>query len=199
MSFFGNTKNMGIVVLIAGIICLIGGIISAVGTLTAEGGDNLAAKVLIALGALVLGVGLLWCGSNILKADDGSEALRIFVRTYGLIIIVSAVLSLIGAIVGENTVNIITFVVQIVLGAIILWIGNKIGGKNKNVISSVLWVLLILVFIILALARLVSAVLSFEFGSLEEIGTFTVHVCMCIAFLMALVLTLSPDVKNAML
>ena len=198
MSFFGSTKNMGLVIIIAGIITLIGGIISAAGTIS-ENNDNLLANILIALGALVVGIGLLWAGINIRKASDGSEALRIFVRVFGLIIIISAILSLAAAIVGNNTVDIVGFIVSLIIGLIILWIGNKIAGKNKNVLSKLLWIILIIAFIILALMRLMAAINGFGTSPIDVLGLFIVNICMFLAFLMALVLMFSPDVKKAML
>ncbi|WP_148305815.1 hypothetical protein [Candidatus Methanoplasma termitum] len=194
---------MGLVIIIAGIISLIGGIVAAItAVMEINGLDNLLPQVLKAIGALVVGIGLLWCGINIRKASDGSAALRIFVRVFGLIIIVKAILDLIGVIVGPEDFTIsgtlVAFIIQLIIGCLILWVGNKIAGKNKNVLSKILWIILIIAFIVLAIMELL-ALLSLDLNADGALGLLIVGICMFIAFLMALVLCFSPDVKKAML
>jgi hypothetical protein len=194
---------MGLVIIIAGIISLIGGIIAAVTAIMEidEIGDALP-QILKAIGALVIGIGLLWCGINIRKASDGAAALRIFVRVFGLIIIVNAILALISVFVNGEDITfdatIIPFIVSLIIGCIILWVGNKIAGKNQNVLSKILWIILIVVFIILAILELLT-ILDLNLDADGALGALIMSICMCIAYLMALVLCFSPDVKKAML
>jgi len=199
MSFFGNTKIMGLVIIVAGIISLIGGIIAAVtAIMQIDDLGDAAPQILKAIGALVVGIGLLWCGINIRKASDGSAALRIFVRVFGLIVIVNAVLGLIGAIIGKEDLGLAGFIIALIIGLIILWVGNKIAGKNKNVLSKLLWIILIVVFIILAISQLVT-LLGLDFNADGALGALIMCICMFIAYLCALVLCFSDDVKKAML
>jgi hypothetical protein len=199
MSFFGNNKNMGTALVIAGIIGLIAAIAAAVTAFTSDGVEDKVPFVVGAVGSMIFALGMLWYGLKV-RADpsDDSDVLSGFLRILGIVVIIKAIFDLIATLIGSGDgLGIGSFIIQLIIGLILLWVGQKIAGKSKNFLSKIIWFLLILAFIVLTILEILGILGSFS-TDIWVLAELVRHICMCIVYIFGLVLCFSTDVKRTM-
>ena len=179
MSFFDNTKIAGWGLFIVGILAIISAIISIYDGVTKEGDDRIALAV-VGIGALLAAFIYFGFGNKVRKGviSDKIDVLAEFVKTYGIATIVA---SFFGAIAGIWGVSVSTwsYVLMIIIGIIVLWIDD---GKATN-FDKILWIILLVVFVILFIAKLVAAVGGGDVLSIVSNVIFAIIYLYMVAFL----------------
>lgn len=165
MSFFDNTKTLGLVLLIVGILYVLGAIlVIAAGFVDLssivhppEGVDPSATFFIIAgIGALLAAIVYM---KNAMAVRSGAisakiDVLACYVQTVGLAFLISGVFDAIaaGVAVGgaEGIIGaIIGAIFIIIIALIIMFIGRKINDGKQTTGDKIIWVILLLAFLIM--------------------------------------------------
>ncbi|MGN1044648.1 MAG: hypothetical protein ACI4Q9_01670 [Candidatus Methanomethylophilaceae archaeon] len=175
MEFLNNTKNFGLMLTIIAIIDAIIGVLAVV-----NGGVSLDS-----VGAILSAAVMILAGIAIYMQTDGGiisfafpegssskfGALTGFIFATGI----SAILAL--------------NIPSIILGIIILIVGWVITNNHKGIADSIIWVLLIILFALLAIGSILAV---FTADILIIVG----GVCSAILYLIAFLYLLDPEVKS---
>lgn len=208
MSFLDN-KTVGLVLIIIGLLNLVAGIARAVnGVLDTEGTYLIIAAICYGIASLISGILILGYGIKVRGGpNDESDIVSGLIIVIGTATILNAIFLAAGAFftnydsdAGLGTsvwAAIVTMIVQIIVGLILIWAGRKVGGKSKNVISKVLWVLLVVIFLILAVLQFI-ALFGFDLGTLDGILALVAAICWAIVYIYLFIAMLSKDVKESM-
>ncbi|MCL2295899.1 MAG: amiloride-sensitive sodium channel family protein [Methanomassiliicoccaceae archaeon] len=210
MSFLTN-KSVGLMLIIIGLINIIAGLARAVnGVLEAEGTYLTIAAICFGIANLISGVLILGYGFKVRGGpNDESDIVSGLIIIIGTATILNAIFLAAGsfftnydadaAIGSAIWAAIVTLIVQIVLGLILIWAGRKVGGKNKNVLSKLLWIILIVVFLILAIWQFVTLFKDgIDLGNLDGILALIGAICWAVVYIYCFIAMLSADVKESM-
>ena len=193
MSFFDDTKNVGLMMFVIAILGLIQAVLQIVNGATYDGETvKKVGYVIIGIGALV-GAIIFFKFGNSVRTGSISGKLDVvagFVQTVGYMTVVSSIFAIIGgALIGAEFAA--GGVVLLVFGAIVLYLGKKINdGKNTGA-DSVLWIILVIVFFIMMLASLAGL-----FGNIFDIID---GICSFVMYLCILLFMFDKEIKSAML
>ena len=193
MSFFDDTKNVGLMMFVIAILGLIQAVLQIVNGATYDGETvKKVGYVIIGIGAL-LGAIIFFKFGNSVRTGSISGKLDVvagFVQTVGYMTIVSSIFAIIGgALVGAEFAA--GGVILLIIGAIVLYLGKKINdGKNTGA-DSVLWIILVIVFFIMMLASLAGL-----FGNIFDIID---GICSFVMYLCILLFMFDKEIKSAML
>lgn len=189
LSFFDDNKKVGLAFITVGIISIISALASIVVALVTDV-RYVAAVIVVAVGALIFGVFILFFGINTRKGSNDKVAIVSgFLRVLGVTNIIIGICAIIAAIISAG--GFLTGILTIIFGLIQLWASSKVSGDNKNVIGKILWVLLLIIFLLLAIIALLSILTLNILVIINSICMFFVYVYMVIAML-------SPEVKKSM-
>ena len=193
MSFFDDTKNVGLMMFVIAILGLIQAVLQIVNGATYDGETvKKVGYVIIGIGALV-GAIIFFKFGNSVRTGSISGKLDVvagFVQTVGYMTVVSSIFAIIGgALVGAEFAA--GGVILLIIGAIVLYLGKKINdGKNTGA-DSVLWIILVIVFFIMMLASLAGL-----FGNIFDIID---GICSFVMYLCILLFMFDKEIKSAML
>ncbi len=193
MSFFDDTKNVGLMMFVIAILGLIQAVLQIVNGATYDGETvKKVGYVIIGIGAL-LGAIIFFKFGNSVRTGSISGKLDVvagFVQTVGYMTIVSSIFAIIGgAFVAVELAA--GGVILLIIGAIVLYLGKKINdGKNTGA-DSVLWIILVIVFFIMMLASLAGL-----FGNIFDIID---GICSFVMYLCILLFMFDKEIKSAML
>lgn len=193
MSFFDDTKNVGLMMFVIAILGLIQAVLQIVNGATYDGETvKKVGYVIIGIGAL-LGAIIFFKFGNSVRTGSISGKLDVvagFVQTVGYMTVVSSIFAIIGgALIGAEFAA--GGVVLLIFGAIVLYLGKKINdGKNTGA-DSVLWIILVIVFFIMMLASLAGL-----FGNIFDIID---GICSFVMYLCILLFMFDKEIKSAML
>lgn len=193
MSFFDDTKNVGLMMFIIAILGLIQAVLQIVNGATYDGETvKKVGYVIIGIGALLGAIIFFKFGNSVRKGSVSGklDVVAGFVQTVGYMTVVSSIFAIIGgAFVAVELAA--GGVVLLIIGAIVLYLGKKINdGKNTGA-DSVLWIILVIVFFIMMLASLAGL-----FGNIFDIID---GICSFIMYLCILLFMFDKEIKSAML
>ncbi len=193
MSFFDDTKNVGLMMFIIAILGLIQAVLQIVNGATYDGETvKKVGYVIIGIGALLGAIIFFKFGNSVRKGSISGklDVVAGFVQTVGYMTIVSSIFAIIGgAFVAVELAA--GGVVLLIIGAIVLYLGKKINdGKNTGA-DSVLWIILVIVFFIMMLASLAGL-----FGNIFDIID---GICSFVMYLCILLFMFDKEIKSAML
>ena len=168
MSFFDDTKILGLVLIVVGILKLLGAIITiAAGFVdlgvTVEGISNLMIYCVVAgLGELIAGFLYLGVAFKVRSGAISSkiDVLASYVKIVGLTFIVSGIFTAIAAGVASDDIVVgiigaaIASVIIVIIGLIILLVGAKINDGKQTFGDKIIWIILLLAFIIMLFVNL---------------------------------------------
>ncbi len=191
MSFFDDTKNVGLMMFIIAILGLLSAVVQIVNGATFDGETSKkVGYVIIGIGALVGAIIFFKFGNSVRKGTVSGklDVVAGFVQTVGYMTVVSSIFAIIGGLlVGVAAGG----VVMLIFGAIVLYLGRRINdGKNTGA-DSILWIVLVIVFFLLMLASLAGL-----FGNIFDIID---GICSFIMYLCILVFMFDKEIKSAML
>lgn len=194
MSFFDDNKKVGLALIIIGII---GIVLALIRIARAFDLVNTAAHVVIAVGALIFGILLLFYGMNVRKgSNDKVSILSGLFRVLGIGTIVTGICAITAAIIG-GAGGLLIGVLTIILGLIYLWVSFKIAGGNKNVIGKILWVLLVIITFIGAIIMLIGFLAVFA-GTIDAVLEGINSLCWFFVYVYVFIALLSPEIKKSM-
>ena len=193
MSFFDDTKNVGLMMFVIAILGLIQAVLQIVNGATYDGETvKKVGYVIIGIGALVGAIIFFKFGNSVRKGSISGklDVVAGFVQTVGYMTVVSSIFAIIGgALIGAEFAA--GGVVLLIFGAIVLYLGKKINdGKNTGA-DSVLWIILVIVFFIMMLASLAGL-----FGNIFDIID---GICSFVMYLCILLFMFDKEIKSAML
>lgn len=199
-SFFDNTKIVGFAFVLVGIILIIDAVLTIVlGFVDVnddlkEGIDNWTAYCVVSgIGSLICA--LLYAGFafKVYKGEYSEKIviLEKYVRIVGLTIALGGVFNAIASIVGGQDIGgaIVGAIILLIIGLLIMFISTKINDGKQTVGDKVIWILLLIAFIIVLIASVLS-MFSLA-GIIDGIAHFIIALFM-IAFLF------DSDVKSKM-
>ncbi len=193
MSFFDNTKNVGLMMFIIAILGLIQAVIEICNGATFDGETKeKVGYVIIGIGALIGAIIFFKFGNSVRKGSISGklDVVAGFVKTVGFMTVVASIFAIIGgALVSAELAA--GGVVLLIFGAIVLFCGKKIDDGKNTGFDSVLWILLVIIFFIMMLASLAGF-----FGNIFDIID---GICSFIMYLCILVFMFDKEIKNAML
>ena len=175
MEFFNNTKNFGLMITVLAVIDIVLGVIGIV-----NGGFSIGA-----LGGILAPAVMILAGIAIFTQTNGGIISFAFPEGSS-----SKFGALTGFIFAVGLSNILTLNIGgIILGILILVVGWVITNDSKTFLDSVVWVVLIILFALIAISSIL-AVLS---GSIIAIIS---GICSAILYLTAFLYLLDPEVKK---
>jgi len=206
MSFFDNNKTIGLVLIIIGLINLVAGI----GIAVAGWNDdtvNTNSAICYGIASIIFGL-LIFIWGFVARGgpNDQAKVLSGTIRMVGIITILQSLFVALGVYFADETsitsgawAAIGGMIVSIIIGLFLIWVAGKVRGANQNVISKGLWVVLIIVFLILAILSFIKLFNgSYDFSNLNGIIAVIGAICVFILYLYFLVAMFSKDVKAAM-
>lgn len=202
MSFFDNPKNFGLASIIIGAIIALTSLASII---TGALEDPIAKGAIVAsVGTLVLGILVLGVGLPVYNGEvtDKLTILGMFVKFIGLAVIVVGVFSGIGDYLGDASLAtvLVGLIVPILIGIVMIWLSERITDGSVDTLDRILWIVLLVVFAVLAVYFLYLAVaVILAGGALTALVVGVVmNICAFILFAFLLISVLSDDVKSAM-
>ncbi len=193
MSFFDDTKNVGLMMFIIAILGLLQAVVQIINGATFDGETvKKVGYVIIGIGALVGAIIFFKFGNSVRKGTVSGklDVVAGFVQTVGYMTVVSSIFAIIGGFFVDVAVA-AGGVVMLIFGAIVLYLGRRINdGKNTGA-DSVLWIVLVIIFFLLMLASL-AGLFGNIFAIIDGICSFIMYLCI-------LVFMFDKEIKSAML
>ena len=199
-SFFDNTKIVGFAFVLVGIILIIDAVLTIVlGFVDVnddlkEGIDNWTAYCVVSgIGSLICALLYAAFAFKVYKGEYSEKIviLEKYVRIVGLTIALGGVFNAIASIAGGQDIGgaIVGAIILLIIGLMIMFISTKINDGKQTVGDKVIWILLLIAFIIVLIASVLS-MFSLA-GIIDGIAHFIIALFM-IAFLF------DSDVKSKM-
>lgn len=193
MSFFDDTKNVGLMMFIIAILNLVIALVQiADGATRDEETLKKAGFVIIGIGSLIAAFIFFKFGNGV-RTGSVSGKLDVvagFVTTVGIMTIVKGIFEIVGG-ACINTNYLAGGIVELIFGLIVFYCGKRINDGKTTGFDNVLWILLVIIFFLLMLASLV-----YLAGGLILIVK---GICSFIMYLCILSFMFDKEVKSAML
>jgi len=197
MSFFGDSNNFGLAMIIAGLVVAVISIVSIVLSFSDDDVNGTAVAV-VKIGTIIYALMVAGMGVKV-RSGAISKKLKIvgeFVRIVGLGVIIQGIFAAVGGAIEDTSVSsaILSSIVYIILGLIVLWVASSIVDGKVDVKDRLFWIILVVVFAILALYSLINAISNIV--SLDVI--FIANLCYVLIYVFLLLALLSDEVKKGM-
>ena len=196
MSFFDNSKHVGLAIIIVGLISLISAVIKVYEAWSDD--SDLVVAALRAVAAIIFGLLMFLFGMKVAGGPNDKVAfLSGLIKVFGIAIILGALFSAVAQWIETSSLGagLLLLVATIIVGLILLWVAAKISGKSKNIISKFLWLIVLVVFAILAILSILNLITSLTNSAWGDALSYLCWIIICI---FAVVACLSPEVKKSM-
>lgn len=188
MSFFDETKNFGLMAMIAGAVMIVSAIIWIV--------DGFALGL---IGTLIAGALLLIFG---LGAYNGESKLNIgtlfdegVTSKFGLVVGFIIIVGVCGVVEGIFSVSI----VGIIVGALIILLGLLMKMDLSDILKKIIWVILLVLFLLSIIVAFLAVFAALDGGNALWIAlNFLSAIAYLLIYIMLFLYMLSPEVKSKM-
>lgn len=187
MSFFDETKNFGLMAMIAGLVMVLSAILWVV-----DGFDLGLIGVLIAgLLLLIFGLGV-YQGES--KLNIGSLFDEGVTSKFGLVVAFIIIVGVIGIVQGIFALNIMS----IVVGVLLILFGFLMKMDLSPILEKIIWIILLIVFLLGIISGILSVVGAFGGEPLWIVLNVLNAVAYLVIYIMLFLYMLSPEVKSRM-
>ena len=188
MSFFDETKNFGLMAMIAGLVMVLSAILWVV-----DGFDLGLIGVLIAgLLLLIFGLGV-YQGES--KLNIGSLFDEGVTSKFGLVVAFIIIVGVIGIVQGIFALNIMS----IVVGVLLILFGFLMKMDLSPILEKIIWIILLIVFLLgIIINGILSVVGAFGGEPLGIVLNVLNAVAYLVIYIMLFLYMLSPEVKSRM-
>lgn len=187
MSFFDETKNFGLMAMIAGLVMVLSAIIWVV-----DGFDLGLIGVLIAgLLLLVFGLGV-YQGES--KLNIGSLFDEGVTSKFGLVVGFIIIVGVVDIVQGIFALNIMS----IVIGVLLILFGLLMKMDLSPILKKIIWVILLIVFLLGIIGGILGVVAAFGGAALWIVLNVLNAVAYLVIYIMLFLYMLSPEVKSKM-
>ncbi len=187
MSFFDETKNFGLMAMIAGLVMVLSAILWVV-----DGYDLGLIGVLIAgLLLLIFGLGV-YQGES--KLNIGSLFDEGVTSKFGLVVAFIIIVGVIGIVQGIFALNIMS----IVVGVLLILFGFLMKMDLSPILEKIIWIILLIVFLLDIIRSILSVVGAFGGEPLGIVLNVLNAVAYLVIYIMLFLYMLSPEVKSRM-
>jgi hypothetical protein len=187
MSFFDETKNFGLMAMIAGLVMVLSAILWVV-----DGYDLGLIGVLIAgLLLLIFGLGV-YQGES--KLNIGSLFDEGVTSKFGLVVAFIIIVGVIGIVQGIFALNIMS----IVVGVLLILFGFLMKMDLSPILEKIIWIILLIVFLLGIISGILSVVGAFGGEPLWIVLNVLNAVAYLVIYIMLFLYMLSPEVKSRM-
>ncbi len=184
MSFFDNTRNVGLAFIIIAVLNILGGIINIVMGATNDGLNNTgkAGVILAAIGMIIAAYLYFKFGSKVRNGEitDKMDILTTYIRIFALATLITGIFSVV--------MSIATTVVAIIIFLIAMWAYKKITDSKQTLMDKVIWIVLLVIFVLM--------ILSGIFGIITIVGIIG-GICNLIIGVFMVILLLDDGVKKS--
>jgi hypothetical protein len=187
MSFFDETKNFGLMAMIAGLVMVLSAILWVV-----DGFDLGLIGVLIAgLLLLIFGLGV-YQGES--KLNIGSLFDEGVTSKFGLVVAFIIIVGVTGIVQGIFALNIMS----IVVGVLLILFGFLMKMDLSPILEKIIWIILLIVFLLGIISGILSVVGAFGGEPLWIVLNVLNAVAYLVIYIMLFLYMLSPEVKSRM-
>ena len=188
MSFFDETKNFGLMAMIAGLVMVLSAILRVV-----DGSDLGLIGVLIAgLLLLIFGLGV-YQGES--KLNIGSLFDEGVTSKFGLVVAFIIIVGVIDIVQGIFALNIMS----IVVGVLLILFGFLMKMDLSPILEKIIWIILLIVFLLgIIISGILSVVGAFGGEPLWIVLNVLNAVAYLVIYIMLFLYMLSPEVKSRM-
>lgn len=187
MSFFDETKNFGLMAMIAGLVMVLSAILWVV-----DGYDLGLIGVLIAgLLLLIFGLGV-YQGES--KLNIGSLFDEGVTSKFGLVVAFIIIVGVIDIVQGIFALNIMS----IVVGVLLILFGFLMKMDLSPILEKIIWIILLIVFLLGIISGILSVVGAFGGEPLWIVLNVLNAVAYLVIYIMLFLYMLSPEVKSRM-
>ncbi len=187
MSFFDETKNFGLMAMIAGLVMVLSAILWVV-----DGFDLGLIGVLIAgLLLLIFGLGV-YQGES--KLNIGSLFDEGVTSKFGLVVAFIIIVGVIDIVQGIFALNIMS----IVVGVLLILFGFLMKMDLSPILEKIIWIILLIVFLLGIISGILSVVGAFGGEPLWIVLNVLNAVAYLVIYIMLFLYMLSPEVKSRM-
>ena len=187
MSFFDETKNFGLMAMIAGLVMVLSAIIWVVN------GFELGLIGMLIAGLLLLVFGLgVYQGES--KLNIGSLFDEGVTSKFGLVVGFIIIVGVVDIVQGIFAVNIIS----IVIGVLLILFGLLMKMDLSPILKKIIWVILLIVFLLGIIGGLLGLVGAFGGELLWVVLNALNAVAYLVIYIMLFLYMLSPEVKSKM-
>ena len=187
MSFFDETKNFGLMAMIAGLVMVLSAILRVV-----DGSDLGLIGVLIAgLLLLIFGLGV-YQGES--KLNIGSLFDEGVTSKFGLVVAFIIIVGVTEIVQGIFALNIMS----IVVGVLLILFGFLMKMDLSPILEKIIWIILLIVFLLGIISGILSVVGAFGGEPLGIVLNVLNAVAYLVIYIMLFLYMLSPEVKSRM-
>lgn len=187
VSFFDETKNFGLMAMIAGLVMVLSAILWVV-----DGFDLGLIGVLIAgLLLLIFGLGV-YQGES--KLNIGSLFDEGVTSKFGLVVAFIIIVGVIDIVQGIFALNIMS----IVVGVLLILFGFLMKMDLSPILEKIIWIILLIVFLLGIISGILSVVGAFGGEPLWIVLNVLNAVAYLVIYIMLFLYMLSPEVKSRM-
>jgi hypothetical protein len=187
MSFFDETKNFGLMAMIAGLVMVLSAILRVV-----DGSDLGLIGVLIAgLLLLIFGLGV-YQGES--KLNIGSLFDEGVTSKFGLVVAFIIIVGVTEIVQGIFALNIMS----IVVGVLLILFGFLMKMDLSPILEKIIWIILLIVFLLDIIRSILSVVGAFGGEPLGIVLNVLNAVAYLVIYIMLFLYMLSPEVKSRM-
>ena len=205
MSFFDNTKTLGLVLMIVGILSLISAIILIVagfvddlidvevGGETLIDNDKMLYCVISGVGAIICALIYFAFGQKVRSGAISAkiDVLATYVRTVGIVFLIGGIFGAIAAVAAGVDLGtaIVSAIISIIVALIILFIAGKINDGKQSTGDKIIWIILVIAFILMLIGSIMEVLI---------IVTILEGICGILISLFMLAFLFDNDVKKEM-
>ncbi len=187
MSFFDETKNFGLMAMIAGLVMVLSAIIWVVN------GFELGLIGMLIAGLLLLVFGLgVYQGES--KLNIGSLFDEGVTSKFGLVVGFIIIVGVVDIVQGIFAVNIMS----IVIGVLLILFGFLMKMDLSPILKKIIWVILLIVFLLGIIGGILGVVAAFGGAALWIVLNVLNAVAYLVIYIMLFLYMLSPEVKSKM-
>ena len=187
MSFFDETKNFGLMAMIAGLVMVLSAIIWVV--------DGFELGL---VGMLIAGLLLLVFGLGVYQGESKLNIVSLFdegvTSKFGLVVAFIIIVGVVDIVQGIFAVNI----VSIVIGVLLILFGLLMKMDLSPILKKIIWVILLIVFLLGIIGGLLGLVGAFGGETLWIVLNAMNAVAYLVIYIMLFLYMLSPEVKSKM-
>lgn len=187
MSFFDNSKNAGLALMVLAVLELAGAAVAIANAVHPKFDVNL---LLVAIGSLICAVLYLLFARRVREGMSKIDILANFIIVAGICMVVAGVFSAV--------ISVSAGVVNAIIGVIIVLIGKRINDNSTDTFDKIIWIVLVLLFLLSVLGGFIALFGMFSGEPLTMIVNILSTVSIFVVAVFMLLLLFDPEVRKQM-
>lgn len=200
MSFFDDTKKVGLALWIVGVLMILTAVLNIFFGLTdadAKADDTRFGLVIVGIGSLICALIFFGYGKSV-RSGQTADKFAIVTKLILVVAMITIVTGIFKAISGVGFHDIRTYAIEgailIVLGLVVLFIYRTVAGGNAGTFGKIMWIALLVIFVLMFIGT-AAVLIKLNGGTLKLIVGAVTGICNLVIYLYMTVYLLDRDVR----